>query len=123
METLSPGLQQALIFLVYTSVVLLVTVTVFLVKFLIDASTLLVSLNELSVILKKELEPVLKELQKALEIISSVTSTADKQIENLKKTVAAFAGASAGVVSKAKGLSIGVLDGFLAGLNIFGKNK
>jgi hypothetical protein len=123
LETLSPNLQQALTFLAYTSIAILIILTVFIIRLLMDLSNLAKSLHNLSIIVGYELEPLIKELKKILENINSVANGADKQVDNIKKLLTGLIVPMSDFVEKAKGLSSGLLGGLIAGLKIFLKDK
>jgi len=86
-------------------------------------STLARSLNDISVVLKRELQPTLDELKKTLNLINSVASNADKHVDNFKDTLMNFVAPTAGILGKAKGLTAGLLEGVIAGIRLFSKAK
>jgi len=65
---MNSGLEQALIVLTYTTIIMLVIISAFLVKLLVDFSNLIKSKHDLVLLLNHELEPTLKELKKPLII-------------------------------------------------------
>lgn len=90
MQDLSPFLQQALIFSIYTTTIVFVVIGVFLVKLLIEL-TLLSKTSQCAVeTLQKELEPTLAELQTAIKNVNTIASTADEKVEELKNNVSSI---------------------------------
>lgn len=87
MQDLSPFLTQALIFFAYTTTVVLVVVSVFLIKLLIELSELTKISKKVAYMFKNELEPTLIELQKALKTVNSVAGSADKKVETIKQNL------------------------------------
>lgn len=123
MDSMSIAVQQAQMFLIYTSVFMMFILTGFLVYFLVNATGLVKSLNELSILVKHELEPTIKELNKALENVNSVAENADKHVESLKSALEGLLTPASAVIGKAKGLSSALVTGVIAGLKLFSKKK
>ena len=116
METSQIVLNHGLTFLAVATGLIIVVVGGFLVKLLIDLSTLTKNVDETTTIVKSELEPTLQELNTALKSINSIAQNADKQVHSLSKTFENVLGASAGIFSKAKDLSGGLVKGITKGL-------
>ncbi len=55
------------------------------VKLLIDLSKLAKNVDETTSMVKEEMEPTLKELNKALQSINSIAENADKRVDSLAK--------------------------------------
>ena len=70
METVQ--LQQGLTFLIYSAGVMFIIIGVMLVKLLFDLSVLAKNVNETTTIIKTELEPTLKNINKSVEIVSGI---------------------------------------------------
>lgn len=119
MDSTTLGLQQAQIFLIYSSVIMLIIITVFLVKLLIDTSRLFNALNDIAVILKHEVKPLVEEIQSTLQAVNAVCKTADNHVIGLKHVLSTVADVSLGTFDKAKGLSASFLSGAIAGFKLF----
>ncbi len=87
MESLTQSINQPLIFLIYTSIIMIVITGVFLVKLLIDLTGLVKSLDSFLKATQGELEPVIKEIKNTLININKISSNVTNQINNMNKTV------------------------------------
>lgn len=87
MQDLSPFLQQALIFSIYTTTIVLVIVAVFLVKLLIELTILTKTSQSAVEMIQKELTPTISEFQTAIKNVNTIASTADEKVEALKNNV------------------------------------
>ena len=72
MEMSQIALNQGLTFLAWATGVILIVVAGFLVKLLIDLSTLAKNLNQTSIIVNTELKPTLQELNTTLSSINEI---------------------------------------------------
>lgn len=116
METSQIALNQGLTFLAIATGIIIVVVGGFLVKLLIDLSKLTKNVDETTTIVKTEIEPTLKEFNKALQSINSIAQNADKQVDSLSKFFENFLGASSLAFIKAKKISGGLVKGLLKGM-------
>lgn len=116
METSHILLYQGLTFLACATGVMLIIVGGFLIKLLIDLSKLTKNVDETTTIVKAEIEPTLKELNKALTSINTIAQNADKQVDSLAKTFENVLGAGVLAISRAKTLSGGLIKGLVKGL-------
>ncbi len=114
-------LEVSLMFLIFTTIILGVIVTVFLVKFLMDLSRLTTNVDEVTTIVKQEIEPTLKELKDTLGNINSIAKSADKQVDFIKKALSAAVGAGGLAFCGLKNVSGGFFKGLSAGLKLFKK--
>lgn len=87
MESLSQSIHQPLEFLIYTSIILIIIVGVFLIKLLIDLSGLVKTVQDFVRVTQAELEPTIKEIQTTLININKVSSNIGDQITNLNNGV------------------------------------
>lgn len=118
---MTTSLEVSIIFLIFTTTIIGVIVGVFLIKLLIDLSKLTVNLDDVTTLVKKELEPTLKELKEALNNLNSLAKSADKQVDVAKKVLAGLVGASGLAFGGLKNISGGFFKGILAGLKFFRK--
>ena len=82
METVQ--LQQGLTFLIYSAGVMFIIIGIMLVKLLFDLSVLAKNVNETTTIIKTELEPTLKNINKSVEIVSGIIIKADESVNKFK---------------------------------------
>ena len=82
METVQ--LQQGLTFLIYSAGVMFIIIGIMLVKLLFDLSVLSRNVNETTTIIKTELEPTLKNLNKSVEIVSGIIIKADEGVQKVR---------------------------------------
>jgi hypothetical protein len=120
---MNSGLEQSLMVLVYTTIIMLVIMSAFFVKLLVDCSNLMRTAHELTLLLNHELEPTLKELKKALDNINSVAETTNKQVGAIKNVFNGAVNSTTSAIIKARGLSFSFLDGIVTGLKLFRKSR
>lgn len=113
MENLTPEVNNALLVLIYTSVVLFAVVMGFLVKLLYETTELAKKVRDSVLIINSELEPTLAEIKRLLENVNSVADNANKQVENLKQAVVGLKQPATKVVSTAKDFSVSFLKGLM----------
>jgi len=116
MDTSQFFLNQGLTFLAYATGVIIIVVSGFLIKLLFDLSKLTRNVDETTTIVKTEIEPTLKELNKALQSINSIAQNADEKVDSLAKNFETLLGAGALAFTKAKSFSGGVIKGVVKGL-------
>ena len=80
-------LYQGLTFLAYATGIIIILVGGMLIAVLFNLTRLLGNLNETAVIVKEELSPTLKNLNKAVEIISGIIIKTDEGIGKVKSFV------------------------------------
>lgn len=118
---MTTALQVSIMFLIFTTIVLGIIVTVFFIRLLMDMSKLTTNLDETTTIVKKEIEPTLKEIKEALNNINSIAKTADKQVDLIKKVLSSLVGVSGLAFCGIKNVSGGFLKGLSAGMKLFRK--
>lgn len=116
METSQIFLNHGLTFLAIATGIILIVVGGFLIKLLIDLSSLTKNIDETTTIVKSEIEPTLKEFNNALKSINSIAQNADKQVDSLSKLFENVLGSGALIFTKAKKLSGGLIKGLVQGL-------
>lgn len=114
-------LEVSIMFLIFTTIILGVIVSVFLIKLLMNVSRLIVNLDEVTTLVKQEVEPTLKEVKEALNNINSIAKTADKQVDVIKKLFSGLVGVSGLAFCGMKNVSGGFLKGISAGMKLFRK--
>lgn len=103
------ALNQGLTFLAWATAIILIVVAVFLVKLLIDLSTLIKNVNQTSIMLNTELKPTLDELHETLQSINTIIKNTDSNMVNLKDAVESTLGKTKAFTGS---LFSGVINGF-----------
>ena len=85
METMQ--LYQGLTFLAYSTGIIVILVGAMLVKVLFDISKLTKNIDETATMIKTELVPTLKNINKSVEIVSGVIIKADATVNRVKDWV------------------------------------
>lgn len=120
---MSEVLQIALTFLVFTTIITLSVLTGFLIKLIVDLSNLTKNLNETTSIVKFELKPLLTEFKELLKSVSSITTSADKQVNKISDIFKLFTNPSSLLVGKAQNSIRSVLKGAITGIRVFLNSK
>ena len=118
---MSTTLEQGLIVLVFTAIVVLVVLAVYVVRVLINLCKLTQKLDETTTILNSELEPTMKELNQVLANVNKIADSADAQVTNAKQVLAKILGAAGLALSGLKAFSGSFFKGFGTALKIFMK--
>lgn len=103
------------------SAVLLIIISVFLIKWLIELSKLTSNITDITTVIKSDLEPTVKELQITLKSINSIMKAADKNVANFKGLAAKILGAGSIALTGLKGLTGSFGKGMAAGFKFFRK--
>ena len=114
---MSPTLEIALLFLI----VAIIIVLGFLIKLIIDSIKLVQNLNETTTIVKNEVEPTLKELNKTLENLNSLTNGTSNQIARMRKILAGLLGVGSFALGGMKNITGGFFKGVMEGIKFFTK--
>lgn len=101
-------LNHGLTFLAVATGIVVVVVAGFLVKLLVDLSTLAKNINETSILLNTELKPTLKELNETMHSINSLIQSTDEGVGNVKLGLEK-------ALAKTKIFSENIFGGFLKG--------
>ena len=117
-------LYQGLTFLAYATGVIIILAGVMLVKLLFDLSKLTNNINETTNIVKEELVPTLKNVNKSVEIVSGIIIKADAGVSKVKEFIANSPLKILGKLSTIGGtVAKGFFGGLCAGLKAFSKKK
>jgi predicted PurR-regulated permease PerM len=118
MELSQIALNNGLTFLAVATGIIILVVGGFLVKLLIDLSTLVKNLNETSNIVNTELKPTLNSVNETLTSINEIIKSTDKGVGDFKSAVGK-------IVDKTKIVSGtlfgGLMKGFLTAYKLFKK--
>lgn len=127
MDSLSLDTQHALQLLIYGSIVLLTLISIFLIKLIIDFTSLVKSLQSLVVIVKHDLAPTMKEFKRALININSLTQSTNSQFKDLnsaiKEGLGVLSSSTSSISSKTKLILEGIKQGISTGFKIFTGSK
>ena len=107
--------------LMFTSVVCLVVLTIFICKLIVSVTKLTDNANVIATSVQKEIEPTLKELKEAAKSINSIANSADEKFQNTKAGLSSLIGLTSCVGGKLKSFSQGILKGISFGLGLFKK--
>lgn len=117
-------LYQSLTFLAYATGIIVILVGGMLIKVLFDLSKLTKNVDETATIIKTELIPTLKNINKSVEIVSGIIIKADESVNRIKD---AIKNSPLSIFSKLSSITGTVTKGFLGGLcsafKIFSKKK
>ena len=117
-------LYQGLTFLAYATGIIVILVGIMLIKVLIDVSKLANNLIDTTEIVKEELVPTLKNVNKSVEIVSGIIIKADEGVNKVKEFIA---NSPLKILTKLSTLTGTVAKGFFgglfAGLKAFSKKK
>ena len=86
-----------------------------------ELSKLTNNLNDITTVIKSDIEPTVKELQTTLKSINSIVKEADKNVSAIKGIATKLLGAGTLAVSGLKGLTGSFWNGMAAGLKLFKK--
>ena len=109
----STELYQGLTFLAYATGIIVILVGIMLVKVLYDISHLTKNVDETTTIIKTELEPTLKNINKSVEIVSGIIVKTDEGFKKVKNFISKTPLKLAGQLSKLTGKAA---RGFFGGL-------
>ncbi len=118
---MSTALTASLILLVFVIIAAIIALVIYVVKFLIELTLLTRNLNETTVMVKKDVEPILSELSTTLKHVNSFAQNADEQITTIRKLISTVVGAITMFAGKFKFLSGSFMKGFIAALALFRK--
>lgn len=115
-------LYQGLTFLSYATGIIVLVVGIMLAKVLFDLSRLTKNLDETTTIVKTELEPTLKNINKSVEIVSGIIIKTDEGVKKVKNFIAKTPLKLIGKISSLTGKATrGFWSGICAALRMFEK--
>lgn len=125
METSQILLNNGLAFLAIATGIMFVVVGGFLIKLIIDLSSLAKNVDETTSVVRNEVRPTLRELNESLHNLNDFMKSTDKGIDKMKDAVEGAFDASAMALSKLKfisgSLGKGLIKGFSTVLKMFQK--
>lgn len=115
-------LYQGLTFLSYSTGVIIILVGIMLVKVLFDVSKLTRNVDETATIIKTELEPTLKNINKSVEIISGIIIKADESVNKVRTFISKTPLKLIGQISRFTGKAAkGFFSGLCSAFKLFSK--
>ena len=115
-------LYQGLTFLSYSTGIIVILVGVMLVKVLFDVSKLTRNIDETTTIVKTELEPTLKNINKSVEIVSGMIIKTDESIQKVRDFISKTPLKLVGQFSKLTGKAAkGFFGGLCSAFKMFAK--
>ena len=116
---MTPLLEFLLAAFIFTVIVVLIVLAVYLVRFIHETTLTITSVRQLTDLATNELRPALKSLNDVLATVSKVSSATNKQFELVRKILTTLLGASCVALGTAK--DKGFFGGLLSGFNLFRK--
>lgn len=116
---MSTAIGICLILLILVLIAAIITLSVYIVKWLIEFTILTRNINDTTTIVKDEIQPILTELKQTMASINTIAKNADNQVASVKKATAAALGLVSVFAGKFKFLSGSFMKGFLSAFNMF----
>lgn len=115
-------LYQSLTFLSYSTGIIVILVGIMLVKVLFDISKLTKNIDDTTTVIKTELEPTLKNINKSVEIVSGMIIKTDAGVKKVKNFLSKTPLKLIGQVSKFSGKAAkGFFSGLCSAFKVFSK--
>ncbi len=116
---MTPLLEFLLAAFIFTCIVILIVLAVYLIKFIQETTLTVTSVRQLTDLVTNELKPALKSLNEVLDTVTKVSNATNKQFELVRKILTTLLGASCVALGTAK--DKGFFGGLLSGFNLFRK--
>lgn len=116
---MTPLLEFLLAAFIFTVIVVLIVLAIYLVKFIQETTLTMASVRQLTDLTTNELRPALKSINEVLATVSKVSNATNKQFELVRKILTTILGASCVALGTAK--DKGFFGGLLSGFNLFRK--
>jgi hypothetical protein len=89
---------------------------------MLEMSKLTNNLNDITTVIKSDIEPTMKELQTTLKSLNSIVQEADRKVSDFRGLTTKILGAGSLALSSVKGLTGSFWKGLSAGMNLFKKH-
>ena len=116
---MTPLLEFLVAAFIFTFIIILVVLTIYLVKFIQETTLTMTSVRQLTDLTTNELKPALKSLNDVLATVNNVSTATNKQFELVRKILTTLLGASCVAFGTVK--DKGFLSGLASGFNLFRK--
>ena len=110
------ALNQGLTFLAWVTGIVILSVGGFLIKLLIDMSSLSKNLNETSILINTELKPTLQEINETLHAVNTLVKSTDRNVDSFKSAVEKTFGKTKMI---SESIVSGVIKGFVTVMGLF----
>ncbi len=123
MEELAGNLQQPLTFLIYSSAIMAIIVTGFVIKLIVDLSGFVNSAESLLTAIQQEISPTLKEINSALKSLNNIASGTENKFNAVSQSVDkgfdVLSKSTKKAVEKGKDITLYIKNGIKAGLKCY----
>ncbi len=116
-------LTHGLVFLTWTSAVMIILIGIFVIKVLFDLSRLTKTINSTAEIVKQELEPTLKNVNETVEIVSARVKEANDAVTKVETKVKEVAKQSGKILTTVGGGIFAASKLALRGISAFISSK
>ena len=111
----------ALLLLIFVVITAVIVLTVYIVKLIIDLNKLTNNLNDVAIMVKRDVQPIIKDVQVTLNKLNELAQAADNQMSTLKKIIATIVGFSTLTIGSMKNISSSFIKGLMSGFKMFSK--
>ena len=118
---MSTVLEIGILLLIFVAILFLIIVGIYLVRLIIDINKLVNNLNDTTYMVKKEIEPILSELNITLIKLNEIAKSAGTQLNSLRKIITTFLGVFGIFYGGMKKVSGGFFKGLMSGFKTFSK--
>ncbi len=123
MEELAGNLQQPLTFLIYSTAIMAIIVTGFIIKLIVDLSGFVNSAESLLTSVQQEINPTLKEINSALKSLNNIASGTENRFNAVSQSVDkgfdVLSKSSKKAFKKGKDITTHIKNGISAGLKYY----
>ena len=116
---MTPLLEFLLAAFIFTVIVVLIVLAIYLVRFIQETTLTMASVRQLTDLATNELKPALKSINEVLATVSKVSVATNKQLDLVKKILTTMLGASCVAFGSLK--NKGFFSGLISGFNLFKK--
>ncbi len=119
---MSVTLECILIIFIIALIIMMVILCIYLSKLIEQTTDTMKSLQELTDLAKKELEPALKSMNNVLKTVDNVSIATNKQFDTVKKILTTLLGASCVALTNVRNKG-GFFSGLVSGFKLFKKRR
>lgn len=118
---MTQAVALALLILIFVVIIAVIVLTVYIVRLIIDINKLTNNLNDVAIMVKRDVEPIIKDVQVTINKLNELAQAADNQMSTLKKIIATIVGFSTLTFGGMKNLSNSFFKGLMSGFKMFSK--
>ncbi len=119
---MSVTLEFILIIFIIALIIISVILCIYLSKLMEQTAETMKSLQELTDLTKKEIEPALKSMNNVLKTVDNVSIVTNRQFDTIKKILTTLLGASCVALTNVSNKG-GFFSGLISGLKLFKKRR